>query len=116
LADNDPTAGRRHLSFEEFWLAYLRDHAGAATRIVHYMAAAAAGAAVIVSVVTANFWYLPLGLAASYALGALSHCLIERNRFATRNRPLWSLACCFRMAFSALTGHLDEDIERANRV
>jgi hypothetical protein len=98
------------MDFEEYWHAYLQAHALPQTRVCHYAATAVGALGVIVCVTSANFWFLPIGLAASYAIGALGHVLFERNEVVVQNRPFWSLACCLRMTFSALTGHIDEDL------
>ena len=113
MSDCVSPANKRAVNFEEFWLIYLREHTVPANRALHYVAAGAGGLAVTVCVMTANLWYLALGLAASYALGMLSHALIENNSAIVLGRPFWSLACCYRMSFSALTGHLREDLTRA---
>ena len=113
--DTSPLSAQHPGSFEDFWLAYLQAHAKRETRVIHYGAAALGVLGVVVGVMAANLWFVVAGFLGAYGFGAIGHRLFEKNRIFVRGKALWSLACCFRMSFSALTGHLDEDIERAGQ-
>lgn len=99
-------------SFEMFWPQYLRAHAKPATRITHYAATAAAALSMIAGVATGDAWSLS-GLAASFALTLSGHAFIEKNPQTLFAYPLWSILGCLRLTFSALTGHIGEDLENA---
>lgn len=102
-------------SFEDFWMAYLRAHRKNTTRTFHYAATTLGSAGVVAGIMTANVWYTVFCLILSYGVAALGHMIFEKNRVVVHGRPVWSLACSFRMTFSALTGHLHDDMLRAVR-
>ena len=99
--------------FEDFWPFYLREHAQAGTRILHY-----AGTTLVVLIAAAAAWTRSLWLllavpAAGYGLAWLSHYAVERNRPATFVHPLWSLRADFRMWWLWLTGRLGGELDSA---
>lgn len=102
----------RFASFDAFWPHYLRAHAKPATRVTHYVATATATLSLIAGVATAEHWSL-LGLVASFALTLVGHAVFERNPQTLFAYPLWSIIGCLRLTFSALTGHIGEDLDKA---
>ena len=109
----DTSSDRRIESFEDFWPAYLRQHSRPATRALHYAGTGLAALALAFTVVSGNPWLLLAVPVAGYGPAWIAHFFIEKNRPATFKHPFWSLAGDFRMAFSWLTGHIGEDLERA---
>jgi hypothetical protein len=109
-------SNRRIESFEDFYPYYLREHAKPQTRALHYVGTWLATLAMVACVVTGNPWVLLAVPVAGYGPAWFAHFFIEKNRPATFRYPLWSLAGDFRMAFSWLTGHIGEDLERAGVV
>ncbi len=112
----EPSAKRQIDNFEDFWPYYLRQHAKPQTRAWHYLGTWLAVLALAGFVVTGNVWLLPVVPVAGYGPAWFAHFFIEKNRPASFDYPLWSLASDFRMAFSWLTGHIVEDLERAGVV
>ena len=106
-------SNRRIESFEDFYSYYLREHAKPQTRALHYVGTWLAALAMVACVVSGNPWVLLAVPVAGYGPAWFAHFFIEKNRPATFRYPLWSLAGDFRMAFSWLTGHIGEDLERA---
>jgi hypothetical protein len=109
----DSSTNRRIETFEDFYPYYLQEHAKSLTRALHYVGTGLATLAMFVFVVTGNPWVLLVGPVVGYGPAWIAHFFIEKNRPATFRYPLWSLAGDFRMAFSWLTGHIGEDLERA---
>ena len=108
-----PSSNRRIESFEDFWPYYLRQHTDPRTRALHYLGTWLAVLAIAGFVVSGNPWLLPMVPVAGYGPAWIAHFFIEKNRPASFDYPLWSLAGDFRMAFSWLTGHIAEDLEQA---
>ena len=109
----EPSSNRRIETFEDFWPTYLRQHAKPQTRALHYLGTGLATLGLVGFVVTGDPW-VPLAVpVAGYGPAWIAHFFVEKNRPTTFTYPLWSLAGDFRMAFSWLTGHIAEDLERA---
>jgi hypothetical protein len=99
--------------FSEFWPIYLREHARPATRYVHYAGTTAGLACLGLALVTGRRGWIPLGLVAAYGAAWTAHGLVERNKPATFQHPLWSLAGDLRMLWFAARGKLDGELRRA---
>lgn len=103
----------RYTSFAEFWPFYLREHALPLTRGLHYVGTTLVFAIAIFALVTGSWlWLLAMPLA-GYFFAWLAHFTVEKNRPATFNYPLWSLAADFRMYFACITGRLRRELELA---
>ncbi|HEY0281339.1 MAG TPA: DUF962 domain-containing protein [Rhizomicrobium sp.] len=109
----EPSMDRRIETFDDFWPYYLRHHTKPQTRALHYLGTGLASLGLVVFVVVGDPWGLLVVPVAGYGPAWIAHCFIEKNHPASISRPLWSLACDFRMAFSWLTGNIAEDLERA---
>jgi len=103
----------RFSTYAQFWPHYLREHGRPATRRIHFAGTAVAIALLIAGIVTADRWLLPAALVAGYAPAWLAHGLVERNRPATFQYPLWSFISDFRMFGLWLSGRLDAELRRA---
>jgi hypothetical protein len=100
-------------TFEEFWPYYLREHRKPRTRTLHYLGTGLAVLGAAATLVLGNPWILLSVPLAGYGFAWIAHFFVEKNQPATFRYPLWSLAGDFRMAFSRLTGRIDEELERA---
>jgi hypothetical protein len=101
------------LSFDAFWLFYLREHSRPRTRALHYAGTSLVIAIAAAALLTGSWWLFVLLPVAGYGFAWSSHKLVERNRPATFKAPLWSLLSDFRMFFLWLTGGLNRELRRA---
>ena len=99
-------------SFEEFWPHYLAEHSQPATRALHAVGTTVGLACVVAFVARKKWKLLPLALIPGYGAAWAGHFLIEKNRPATFDHPLWSLMGDYRMIGLMLTGRMAEEIER----
>jgi hypothetical protein len=104
---------RRAASFAEFWPHYLRQHARAETRMLHFIGTTASVLCLVAFLVTLAWPWLVAALVSGYLLAWIGHAFVERNRPATFTHPLWSLAADFRMWALWLAGRLGPELARA---
>lgn len=103
-------------SFADFWPYYLREHSHPATRALHAAGTLASLALLITLIVMHKWTWLPLALVVGYGAAWLAHFLIEHNRPATFQHPLWSFMGDYKMLALMLTGRLDAELARLAQV
>ena len=101
------------MTYEQFWLRYLRAHGRPLTRTLHYSGSLLALAAILVAVVQADWRWLLAAPLIGYGFAWAAHYGIEHNRPETFGHPLWSIASDFRMLALFLTGRLGPHLQRA---
>ncbi|HEY6121030.1 MAG TPA: DUF962 domain-containing protein [Pyrinomonadaceae bacterium] len=99
-------------SFEEFWPYYLAEHSMPATRTVHAIGTTAGMACLITLIAKRKWKWLPLALVPGYGAAWLSHFLIEQNKPATFDYPLWSFMGDYKMLGLMLSGQIETEIAR----
>lgn len=99
---------RRYKSFTEFWPFYMAEHSKPATRWLHLLGTTAGLATVVYFIATGKWWLFWLGFIPGYACAWLAHFLIEKNKPATFEYPLWSFMADYKMIALMLTGRLRE--------
>ena len=100
-------------TFEEFWPFYVREHSRPATRALH-AAGTVTSTALLAALVAKRRWrWLPLALVPGYAAAWAAHFLVEHNRPATFEHPLWSFIGDYKMVALMLAGRMDEEVARA---
>jgi len=99
-------------SFTEFWPYYLSEHAQPMTRFWHALGTASLLPLVLLAILH-SFWWLAVYPLLAYGAAWGSHFLIEKNRPATFQYPLWSLRGDFKMFYLMLTGKLEQEISSA---
>lgn len=104
---------KRFQSFEEFWPYYLSEHSKPETRFLHAIGTTVGTACAIALVATGKWLFLPLALVPGYGAAWLSHFLIEKNKPATFQYPLWSFMGDYKMLALMLSGRLQAEVERA---
>jgi hypothetical protein len=99
-------------SFREFWPYYLSQHRKRLTRSLHFFGTNAAAIAIVVAALQRSPRLLLTALGLLYGLAWVGHLLVEHNRPATFQYPLWSLAADLKMWALRLTGRLDAELRR----
>lgn len=98
--------------FEEFWPFYVGQHSKAATRALHFAGTTVGLACVAAALANRRPAFLGAGLVLSYGLAWIGHFLIEKNRPATFQHPLWSLRGDFRMYGLMWRGRMTGEAQR----
>jgi hypothetical protein len=97
---------RKYASFAEFYPFYLGEHANRTTRRLHFLGSSLGLVCVGLLVLTGNPWWLLVGLASGYGLAWIAHLVVEKNRPATFQHPLYSFMGDWRMFWDMLTGKI----------
>ncbi|MDP2315596.1 MAG: DUF962 domain-containing protein [Pseudomonadota bacterium] len=97
---------RTFRDFEEFWPYYLGEHADQTNRRMHFCGTTAVILTALFAVVTLQPWLLLLLPVVGYGPAWVGHFIIEKNRPATFQHPIWSLRGDFRMYGYMLRGQL----------
>jgi hypothetical protein len=99
-------AGVNYGSFREFYPFYLTEHSRAGTRRLHFTGTLLVLLTLAYSVVTQRWAFLALVPLFGYGLAWIGHFAVERNRPATFQHPLYSLAGDFRMFADMIRGRV----------
>jgi hypothetical protein len=106
---------QRYQSFAEFWPFYVHEHSQSGTRLLHLIGTVI-GLSVMVYFIATRRWYLfPLGLVPGYAFAWFAHFVIEKNKPATFQYPLWSFMGDYKMIAMMLTGKIGRELEKAGK-
>ena len=105
----------RYKSFSEFWPFYVSEHSRSGTRLLHLIGTTT-GIAVMIYFIATGRWYLfPLGLIPGYGGAWIGHFLIEKNKPATFQYPLWSFMGDYKMIALMLTGKISQEVEKSTK-
>lgn len=84
-------------NFEDFWPYYLGEHSDPMNRWLHFAGTSGFLALVIGTIFQANPWMVLFWPVAGYGPAWIGHFIVEKNRPATFQHPIWSLMGDFRM-------------------
>ena len=101
------------MTYDQFWLRYLRAHARPATRTMHYAGSLLALAALVAGIALLDWRWLLAAPILGYGFAWTAHLAVEGNRPETFGHPLWSLISDYRMAALWLTGRIAPHLTRA---
>jgi hypothetical protein len=101
------------MTYNQFWLRYLRAHSNPSTRALHYIGSVFAAATLIASGVTLNWRGLIAAPLIGYGFAWTAHFAIERNKPETFGHPFWSLISDYRMLLLAFSFRLAPHLQRA---
>ena len=99
-------------SFAEFWPHYVAEHSHPATRALHAAGTTASLLCVFALIAKRKWRLLPLALLPGYGAAWIGHFLIEKNRPATFDHPLWSLMGDYKMIGLMAAGKMEAEVER----
>ncbi|WP_144392712.1 DUF962 domain-containing protein [Pleionea sediminis] len=102
-------------TYDEFWLFYLREHQRSACRALHYLGTTLALATLSLFIAYQLWGWLWLPLILGYTPAWIGHFFIEKNRPATFTYPWWSFISDFKMLFYAITGKLNNELNKATK-
>ena len=98
--------------YRDFWPHYVGAHRRTGTRLLHFAGTSAGLALLVIGPLLGPLWLPALAPLAGYGLAWLGHALVERNRPATFEHPLWSLVGHFYMYALMWAGRMDREIIR----
>jgi hypothetical protein len=93
-------------SFREFYPYYLSEHSKASTRALHYVGTTLFFVLLLTGLWRQQWYYFALLPVVGYGFAWAGHFFVEKNKPATFQYPLWSLASDFVMYFQWLSGRL----------
>ncbi|HET7879839.1 MAG TPA: DUF962 domain-containing protein [Acetobacteraceae bacterium] len=101
------------MTYDEFWLRYLRAHSRSKTRALHYAGTGLALVTLLVGIATLNWRSLIAAPMIGYTFAWTAHFAVERNRPETFGHPFWSLFSDLRMLLLAVGFRLAPHLQRA---
>jgi len=104
---------QRYKSFSEFWPFYVREHSRGGTRLLHLIGTTIGLGVMIYFIASGRWWLFPLGLIPGYGGAWMGHFLIEKNKPATFQYPLWSFMGDYKMIAMMITGRISDEVEKA---
>ena len=99
-------AGVEYRSFRDFYPFYLTEHSRSGTRRLHFAGTLLVLLSFGFAVVTQRWGFLALVPLFGYGFAWVGHFAVEKNRPATFQHPLYSLAGDFRMFADMVRGRV----------
>ena len=94
----------RFTSLRDFLPYYLSEHQHPTSRLLHFVGTALIALWIVLAIVLGNAWWLVLIPIGGYGFAWVGHAFFERNKPATFQYPLYSLASDFILFWRLLTG------------
>lgn len=99
-------------SFEEFWPYYVLEHSNKVNRRLHFAGTGAALGVTVYALMSGRYRALMATPLVGYGAAWVGHFLVEKNKPATFDYPLWSLRGDLRMFTMMLAGTMDDEVLR----
>ena len=106
---------KKYKTLKEFYPYYLTEHSDVTCRRLHYTGTTLLFVIIAVSIFTGNYAFMFLLPVVGYGFAWLGHYKFERNKPATFQYPLYSLASDFIMYYHFLTGQVGQKVEDAKK-
>jgi hypothetical protein len=106
------SSANRYKSFSEFWPFYVAEHSRRGTRVLHFVGTTLGTVFMIFMIASGSWWLFPLGLIPGYACAWIAHFVIEKNKPATFQYPLWSFMGDYKMIAYMITGKMNREVAR----
>ncbi|GMQ28517.1 DUF962 domain-containing protein [Algoriphagus confluentis] len=95
---------KQYKTLEEFYPYYLQEHQNATCRMLHFVGTGLLFVILIAALVTGNYTWLVSIPFVGYGFAWIGHFFFEKNKPATFQYPLFSLASDFKLFFDLLLG------------
>jgi len=99
-------------TFDEFWPFYLGEHSQPLNRVLHFVGSTVGAVMLLYGLATQRWALLPASLVSGYGFAWFGHFVIEGNKPATFQHPLWSFRGDWKMYALMLTGKLPGELSR----
>jgi hypothetical protein len=107
---------RKYHTLKDFYPYYLTEHSDATCRVLHYIGTTLVIGMLIFGIVSPAWWKFTLLPILGYGFAWFGHFRFEKNKPATFQYPLYSLASDFIMLFHFLTGKIDAKLAEAKQI
>lgn len=104
---------KRFKSLKEFYPFYLTEHSDPTCRMLHYIGTTLVITMFVYAMIQPSAWKIIAIPVLGYSFAWIGHFVFEKNKPATFQYPLWSLASDFKMFFDFLTGKVDKKLAEA---
>lgn len=104
---------RQYNSLAEFYPYYLTEHQNFTCQVLHFIGTSLFFGLLAYALFTAQYWLLALLPVAGYGFAWAGHFFFEKNKPATFQYPLYSLASDFIMYFHIITFQLPKKMKAA---
>lgn len=95
---------KKYKTLKEFYSFYLSEHNNRVNRGLHFIGTTLVIALVLFFAITQNWLYLILTPVVGYGFAWVGHFFFEKNKPATFQYPLYSLASDFILFYDIITG------------
>lgn len=102
----------RFSGYQEFFSFYLHEHSHPRNRLMHAAGTLLGICTIAVPIAIGHPWYALLWPLVAYGFAWIGHFVIEGNRPATFEHPVWSFMGDFHMLGLMLTGRLRARLEK----
>lgn len=103
---------RKFQNYDEFFAFYVAEHREPMNRMLHALGTFLGLTVIVLAFWFGKPWWALLWIPVAYGFSWSGHFIIEGNKPATFQHPLWSFISDFRMLSLMLTGRLEPWLQR----